>query len=117
MFKLIAGYAPAIAAFGMLTSGSFGANAETPGRATATPSITVSYADLNLNTRYGVEALYARLRSAAREVCNVRERQALAGTLESKTCYRRALGAAVDKLNALRPEALRPAGIKGDEVL
>jgi UrcA family protein len=34
------------------------------------PSVVVKYGDLNLGTRSGVASLHARLRSAAKQVCN-----------------------------------------------
>ena len=80
MFKAIARYAPALAVFGMLTSGSFAANAQRAEAAAQIPSVTVNYADLNLNTPAGVDALYARLRAASRSVCDVGQRRALAAT-------------------------------------
>jgi UrcA family protein len=96
MFKVIARYAPAVAAVGVLTSGSFGVNAQTVERAAEIRSVTVRYVDLNLNTPAGVEALYARLRAAARSVCNVGEGRALVNAMASKSCYRQVLGTAVD---------------------
>jgi UrcA family protein len=96
MFRVIARYAPAVAAFGVLTTGSFDVNAQSVERATELPSVTVRYADLNLNTPAGVEELYARLRAAARQVCNVGDARALADVAASKECYRQVLGAAVD---------------------
>jgi UrcA family protein len=99
MFKVIARYAPAIAAFGVLTSASFGVNAQAVGSVVELPSITVRYADLNLNTVAGVEALYARLRTAARSVCHVGERRALVEAMASKDCYRDVLAAAVTNAN------------------
>lgn len=122
MPKLITKYAPALAAFGVLTSSSFAVNAQNASHAAERPSVAeipsvaVRYADLNLSTPAGVEVLYARLRSAAREVCNVREKQALAQTIESKTCYERAFGAAVNKVTALAPFALDRAGRAGDRL-
>jgi UrcA family protein len=95
MFRVIAKYAPVIAAFGVLTSGSFGVNAQPTERAAELPSATVRYADLNLNTRAGVQALYARLRTASRSVCGVGERRALVETIAAKTCYREVLANAV----------------------
>ena len=77
MFKVIARFAPAVAAFGALTSGSFAVSARRVERAAEMPSVTVRYADLNLNTPAGVEALYARLRAASRSVCYVGQRRAL----------------------------------------
>jgi UrcA family protein len=99
MFKVIARYAPAVAAFGVLTSGSFVANAQRAEAAAQIPSITVGYADLNLSTPAGVEALYARLRAASRSVCDVGQRRALVDVMASRSCYREVLGAAVGNAN------------------
>ena len=116
MFEVIARYAPAIAAFGVLTSGSFAVNAQSAERAAELPSVTVRYADLNLNTPAGVDALYARLRAAARGVCNVRERRPLVETIESKSCYRQTLGAAVDSVKSLTLSTLHRAGSSRDDL-
>jgi UrcA family protein len=96
MFKGIGKYAPAVVAFGALTSGSFGVAAETAEQPADTPAVTVRYTDLNLNTPAGVETLYARLRAASRSVCNVGEGRALIDAMAAKTCYRQVLGTAVD---------------------
>src|SRR4029077_11371148 len=58
MFRVIAKYAPAVAALGMLTSVSFGVNALETERSAELPTVTVRYADLNLNTSAGAEELY-----------------------------------------------------------
>ena len=116
MLKIIARYAPAVAAFGVLTSGSFGVNAQTVERAAETPSVTVRYADLNLNTPAGVEALYARLRAAARQVCNVRDGRGLFEVMESKTCYRQVLVAAVADVKSPTLGALHRAESTRDHV-
>ncbi len=99
MFKFIAKYAPGIVAFGLLTTGSFAVNAQGPEAAAQMPSVTVSYADLNLNTPAGVEALYARLRTASRSVCEVGQRRALADVMASRSCYRQVLATAVSSAN------------------
>jgi UrcA family protein len=109
MFKAIARYAPAVAAAGLLTSGSFSVSAQGAERAPEVPSVTVPYADLNLNTPAGMEALYARLRAAAREVCHVREGRPLVEAIESRTCYRQALDAAIDRAKSLSLNARRRA--------
>lgn len=95
MFRSIAKYAPAVAAFGVLATGSFDVNAQTVERAAQLPSVTVRYADLNLNTPADVEELYTRLRTASRSVCNVGERQSLVEAMAAKSCYRQVLGTAV----------------------
>jgi UrcA family protein len=99
MFKVIARYAPVAVAFGVLTSGSFAANVQGAEAAAQIPSVTVSYADLNLNTPAGVEALYARLRAASRSVCNVGQRRALVDVMASRSCYSQVLGTAVGNAN------------------
>jgi UrcA family protein len=115
MFEVIARYAPAVAAFGVLATGSFQANASAE-RAPETPSVAVNYADLNINTPSGVEALYARLRAAAREVCNVGERRPLNEVIEAKRCYRQTLAAAVDSVKSLTLSALHRAETTGDDL-
>jgi UrcA family protein len=115
MFGVIAKYASAVAAFGVLTTGSFAVNARSAERAVEIPSVTVRYTDLNLNTPAGVEALYARLRAAARDVCNVGERRPLNAAIAAKTCYRQVLGAAVDNVQSLKLSALhRGESTRGD---
>jgi UrcA family protein len=104
MFKVIARYAPAVAAFGVLSS--FGVSAQATERGAETPAVTVSYGDLNLNTSAGVEALYARLRAAARTACDVRGGRPLAEQVLARTCYHEALGAAVDGVQSLTLSAL-----------
>ena len=116
MFKVIARYASVVAAFGVLTTGSFAVNARSAERAAAIPSVTVRYTDLNLNTPAGVEALYARLRAAAREVCNVGERRPLNETIAAKTCYRQVLAAAVDNLKSLTLSARHRAESTPDDL-
>ena len=99
MFESIARYAPVVAAFGMLTTGAFAANAQRAEAAAQMPSVAVSYEDLNLNTSAGVDALYARLRSASRSVCDVGQRRALADVMVSRSCYRQVLETAVGNAN------------------
>jgi UrcA family protein len=110
MSKAIARYAAAAAALGILTMSSFNVSARSADRAPALPSVTVRYADLNLNTSAGVEALYARLRAAARGVCGVRQARALAAVMEAKACYREVLGAAVENAKLPTLSALHRAG-------
>ena len=116
MFEVIARYAPAVAAFGVLATGSLAVNARSVERAAGIPSVTVRYADLNLNTAAGVEALYARLRAAARGVCNVGERRPLNEAIGAKTCYRQVLAAAVDEVKSLTLSALHRAETTREDV-
>jgi UrcA family protein len=109
MLKVIAKYAPAVAVLGALTIGSLCVNAQDAERAAAKPSVTVRYADLNLNTSAGLDALYARLRSAARGVCNVGEGRALVDAMAAKSCYRQTLDTAVDNMKSPPLSALHRA--------
>ena len=109
MLKVIAKYGPAVAAFGVLTLGSLGANAQSSAPAPALPSVTVNYGDLNLDAPAGVAALYSRLRAAARQVCAVGEIRPLVEAMEAKDCYRQVLGAAVDNVKSPTLSALHRA--------
>jgi UrcA family protein len=99
MFRVIARYAPVVAAFGVLTAGAFAANAQRVETVAQIPSVAVSYEDLNLNTSAGVDALYARLRAASRSVCDVGQRRALGDVMASRSCYRQVLETAVGNAN------------------
>jgi UrcA family protein len=112
MFKFIGKYAPAIAAFAAVGAAAFGSTAQAAEQSAVVPSITVRYADLNLNTAEGVEALYARLRAAAQKVCGHEPERALVERIDWKTCYTQALEAAVsnvksDHLSVLHRESAR----------
>jgi UrcA family protein len=48
------------------------------------PSITVKFADLNLQTQAGVEALYKRIHGAATQVCDSGDRNLFILTYERK---------------------------------
>jgi UrcA family protein len=56
---------------------------------------TVKFADLDLSTQAGVEALYNRIHAAARHVC-VQRGSLMSGTV----CIRKAEGEAIGKVNA-----------------
>jgi UrcA family protein len=106
MVNAIGKYALAIAAFCAVGSESFGSNVQAAESTANIPSITVRYGDLNLNTAGGVEALYARLRAAARGVCSPHAGRALVNELERRSCYEQVLSIAVsnvksDSLSAL----------------
>ena len=59
-------------------------------------SETVKFADLNVGTPAGVEALYGRIHAAASHVC-----QQPGGELQAeRTCMRRAESGAIGKVNA-----------------
>ena len=65
-------------------------------------SVKVSYADLNLETKEGANAMYWRLKRASKQVCDVRGLK-VEGSLrrirESRQCYRETLSAAVEKID------------------
>lgn len=114
MFKVIARFAPAVAAFGVLT---FGLTAHSAERVPDTKSVTVLYGDLDLNTQAGLAKLHTRLRAAAREVCDVREQRPLAETIEARTCYRQTFRAAIDSAQSLTSHAaVRVAASARDDV-
>ena len=104
MFKVTGRYASAIAVFCAVSSFGFAAHAAE--RTADVPAITVRYADLNLNTPEGVEALYARLRAAAREACSHLEGRALVDFVEWRSCYEGALAAAISNVNSATLSAL-----------
>ena len=65
------------------------------------PSITVRYDDLNLANNAGVEALYRRIRNAARDVCDQAAGTAIGPGIhrEWQQCYQNAVTDAVGKVN------------------
>ncbi|MEM9208774.1 MAG: UrcA family protein [Pseudomonadota bacterium] len=71
--------------------------------------IEVNFADLNLETDAGIRQLHARLRSAAREACDVQplsKTRSLRLTSAMKACYRDSLAAAVAEIDNDRLTAL-----------
>ena len=65
-------------------------------------SITVPYADLNLQKMEGARTLYERLQQAAREACDVNPiytDKDLTSRADARTCYRTALSGAVAGIN------------------
>jgi len=110
MLRVIARLAPAVAALGILTSVSFGVSALEAERNVELPTVTVRYADLNLNTPAGVEMLYARLRAASRSVCGVVDAHGLNDAQAAKSCYREVLEAAVENAHLPTLTALHSAG-------
>jgi UrcA family protein len=73
----------------------------------APPSKTVRYADLNIQTPEGAKVLYARIRSAARDVCDLAVGyDPVLGTAK-KQCFDKAVDNAVKKVDAPYLTALR----------
>ena len=63
------------------------------------PRVVVSYADLDLTTDAGVEALYRRLQVATRQVCRVFEDHMIERSLKHRACYDQVLAESVAKVN------------------
>jgi len=68
--------------------------ASTPADAQAERSVTVHFADLNLNEPADVAVLYQRIRSAAAQVCGPRE---LGGPHIASTDYHHCVTAAIER--------------------
>jgi UrcA family protein len=67
------------------------------------PHTKVQFADLNLNTREGVDALYHRIRGAARTVCNVAIPQTdVRNFRDWSACFDETVADAVSKVNNAR---------------
>lgn len=69
-------------------------------------SVRVSYADLNLNNREDARTLYARLRNAAENVCDVYERQPVREMLDARDCRDHALDKAVREVGSKQLSAI-----------
>ena len=61
---------------------------------------TVKFGDLNLETDSGVALLYARIRDAARDVCETESVWNIQGLLASRDCTERAIERAVEDIDA-----------------
>ena len=66
----------------------------------------VHYGDLNLDSEQGAKALYARLRSAARQVCAPLESIELTQQRKWKACFNNAVANAVVEVNTTMLSAL-----------
>ena len=73
---------------------------------TDTPTLTVKYNDLNVESEQGARELYSRLRTASRHVCSAFEGRELRQRAAWKECYQEALTKAVMDLNVERLTAL-----------
>jgi UrcA family protein len=62
---------------------------------TESRAATVNYADLDLESAAGVEALYARIRSAAKKVCGTAEIRDIAARADMSACRSAAMDKAV----------------------
>jgi len=66
----------------------------------------VHYGDLNLDSEQGTQALYARLRGAARQVCSPFESSEFPRQRLWKKCFNNAVADAVGEIGATRLSAL-----------
>jgi UrcA family protein len=73
------------------------------------PDVTVSYADLNINTQAGAEALYERLRHAAARVCPVEELRPLAEHAAAMRCRNEVVAEAVSRVSSAQLTAVYAA--------
>jgi UrcA family protein len=64
------------------------------------PTRVVQFGDLDLSQNVGIEALYSRIRSAAREVCEPLDVWSLRRLHEEYHCRKAAIGRAVAELNS-----------------
>jgi UrcA family protein len=70
------------------------------GEPTEAPRRVVKFADLDLNHGAGVAELYARIRAAARDVCEPLIASDLASTIGARACVAQAIERAVAEVNA-----------------
>ena len=61
-------------------------------------SVTVSFADLNLRHPAGVETLYQRLETAARQACGIYDTRDIKGVRANRACREKALTDAVARI-------------------
>lgn len=105
------GKAIVLGAVGLLVALS-GQAAERVMLGTRVASVSVSYADLNLSSTAGAQALYARLADAAEQVCGGEPRPeslreiARYEQANFESCYEQALADAVAKVDSARLYAL-----------
>ncbi|MDB6043877.1 MAG: hypothetical protein JWM63_2428 [Gammaproteobacteria bacterium] len=66
----------------------------------APPARTVDFADLNLSSSAGAAVLYARIKSAAAQVCEPVNARALESFLSAKRCTEQSIARAVAYVNA-----------------
>ena len=97
--KLFKGILPAIIiiALGAPTYATADASSDLEGK-----SVTVSYADLNLDQYDGAKTLYRHLQQASKQACDVqswREAGSLSLFAEGRQCYRETLSGAVGEIN------------------
>jgi UrcA family protein len=92
----------ALAAVAGICATSFAISAHADESNTPVPARTVHYSDLNLNTQAGVDVLYNRIRSAAKQVCGGVDSRQWAELAAAKTCMNQAVTASVRAVNNQR---------------
>jgi len=75
-------------------------------------SVHVSYGDLNLDTGLGAKALYARIRNAAKEVCEPFAGRDLARRSKFDGCVSKAITSSVAAVNNARLTAMHNESVK-----
>jgi UrcA family protein len=74
------------------------------------PTITISYAELDINKPRGLEVLYSRIQRAAKVVCGMDySPQELVRGRQAKACYKTAIDDAVRQINRPTLTALHRA--------
>jgi len=88
----------ALGVVGLLTgSAAFAGDQATAG--VVTKSVTVRFADLDLRHPAGVETLYKRLQTAARQACGIYDTRDIKGVRAFKSCREAALSKAVAQID------------------
>jgi UrcA family protein len=64
-----------------------------------TYAVTVQFADLDLNREAGIARLYARIKGAARRVCDQQANDQLAASQNYPVCVKRAVSTAVARID------------------
>ena len=79
-------------------------------QSSATSTQSVSYADLDLSTVHGRATLDARVRTAARQVCEIgTEEASLRERVEAKACFAKAVSSAQQQFASIEASRSRTA--------
>ena len=76
------------------------------------PTVVVRYGDLDLSTQEGVQTLYKRISSAARQVCPSADPRMLASLDYSHACRAAAVARAVSQVHSSQLAALHAERVK-----
>jgi UrcA family protein len=79
-------------------------------------STVVAYGDLNLDSKQGAKALYARLRNGAEDVCSSFEGRDLFFKKLWQSCFDSAVAAAIAQVNRSSLTALHNQGVNRSKV-